>query len=355
MRNYSDRTEFRQIFNEAIDRASSVCIFGHISPDGDCLGSALSVSRYIENRKSSAGLPSDEKNSAEKDPAEKIDENNREAADIRVYLEEASEKFAYLCGFDRICHEPDEKRSCDLAIVLDCGDTSRLGKFLPMLKKAGRTLCVDHHVTNEGFAEESLIVPQASSTSELVYDLFDESYIDRETAEAVYTGLVHDTGVFRYSCTSPHTMEVAGRCMAKGIDFGEIIDDSFFSMTKNQKEALGRVLSEMETALCGKLVIGHIDAAAMDLYGVTKKEMDGFIDQLRTTRGALGAVFMYQCKNRTYKVSLRSNTDELNVAEVAALFGGGGHVRAAGCFMGPDLRGNIEKLVKEIGARLGHE
>lgn len=325
------RAEFSLAFNDAIDEAGSICILGHINPDGDCLGSTLSTMAYIKRRYADKGF------------------RNRT---VKVYLDVASEKFAYLEGFHDICHE-DSDQVYDLCIVLDCGDAARVGHFLPLLKAAKRKLCVDHHITNEGFAELSLIEQDASSTSELMADLFEERYVDRAIAEALYTGIVHDTGVFRYDCTSPHTMEVAGRCMSYGIDFGEIIDDSFFAMTAVQKAALGRVLSEMEVCLEGRIVFGHIEARTMELYGVTSREMDGIVDQLRTTRGALGAIFMYQCKNRSYKASLRSNTDELNVAAIAQTFGGGGHLRAAGCFMGPDLKDDKEKLLSEIRKQLG--
>ena len=328
------RTEFKALFNKKISNAGSVCILGHISPDGDCLGSTLSVASYIKNCFCADGKEEDR---------------------VRVYLEEASSKFAYLKGFSDICHDEKEVKAYDLCIVLDCGDTGRVGKFLPFLKAAGDSICVDHHITNEGFAASSLIEPDASSTSELVYDLFLPEYIDRDIAEAVYTGIIHDTGVFRYDCTSAHTMEIAGACMSHGIDFGHIIDDSFFAMDKNQKAVLGRVLSEMEVLLDGKIALGHIDAAAMELYGVTSKDMDGIVDQLRTTRGVLGAIFMYQCRNRTYKVSLRSNSDSFNAARTAMAFGGGGHVKAAGCFMGTDLRDDINKLVHEISLQLDSE
>ena len=325
---------FKKIFNEAIDEAGSICILGHIGPDGDCIGSALAVRSYIEERKKKRG---------------------QGLKELCVYLEEASDKFAYLKGFDGISHDTDALKAHELCIVLDCGDLSRLGKFLPYLKLSEKAVCVDHHITNDGFTELSLVEPEASSTSELVFDLFEEEYMTRALAEAVYTGIVHDTGVFRYSCTSPHTMEIAGKCMSYGIDFGDIIDDSFFSMTIDQKAVLGRVLLEMETYLDGRFVLGHIDAASMELHNVTNKDMDGIIDQLRTTRGALGAAFLYQCKNRSYKVSLRSNCDKLNVAGIAALFGGGGHIRAAGCFMGPDLRSDIKKIIDEVTKQIGSD
>ncbi len=327
----SERERFKPVFNEKIDGAKSICILGHISPDGDCIGSALSVRRYIRNRAKALGM---EKN-------------------VSVFLEEASAKFSYLEGFSEIGHDPEAAVPFELCIVLDCGDVGRLGRFQSFLKLSEEAVCVDHHFTNDGFTETSFIDAEASSTSEIVFDLFDEDYIDRKVAEAVYTGLVHDTGVFRYSCTSPHTMEVAGRCMAYGIDHGYIIDDSFFSMTPAQKFMLGDILSRMELYLGGKVVVGTVSREKLDRSGLGPKDMDGMIDMLRTTKGCVGAIFMYQCRDSGYKVSLRSNSDSLSVAAVASLHGGGGHIKAAGCFVGPDLEGNIKKLVGEIAEQLG--
>ena len=324
------RTEFKALFNKKISNAGSVCILGHISPDGDCLGSTLSVASYIKNCFCADGKEEDR---------------------VRVYLEEASSKFAYLKGFSDICHDEKEVTSYDLCIVLDCGDTGRVGKFLPFLKAAGDSICVDHHITNEGFAASSLIEPDASSTSELVYDLFLPEYIDRDIAEAVYTGIIHDTGVFRYDCTSAHTMEIAGACMSHGIDFGHIIDDSFFAMDKNQKAVLGRVLSEMEVLLDGKIALGHIDAAAMELYGVTSKDMDGIVDQLRVTEGVECAIFLYETAFQEFRVSMRSN-HIVDVSKVAAYFGGGGHIRAAGCTMSGRIHDVINNLSLHIEEQL---
>ena len=320
----------REVFNRMIREAESICILGHIGPDGDCAGSTLGVWNYIGNLCAAEGL----------------------SKETKVYLEEFSEKFAYLPGYDRICHDPDEGKAYDLCIICDCADDKRLGKFLRYQKLAKESFCADHHITNNGFADVCRILPEASSTSEVVYDLMEQAYIDRKVAECIYTGLVHDTGVFRYSCTSRHTMEIAGACMDFGIDFGEIIDDSFFAMNLNQKLILGRALSEMQSLLEGRLVFSYVSAETMKLYGVTNKDMDGIIDELRTTRGSLCAVFMYQTQNRQYKVSLRSNSDRVDVSRIAQAFGGGGHVKAAGCFMSPSPSQNIEKISAELRKQL---
>lgn len=320
----------RETFNQMIQEAQSICILGHIGPDGDCAGSTLGVRNYIGNLCRARGLEKD----------------------VQVYLEEFSEKFSYLTGYDSVSHDPGAEKSYDLCIVCDCADDGRLGKFVRYLKQAAHSFCADHHITNSGFAEVCHILPEASSTSEVVYDLMEEAYIDKAVAECIYTGIIHDTGVFRYPSTSRHTMDIAGACMDYGINFNEIIDDSFFAMNFNQKLVMGRALCELRSLLDGKFVVSFVNAETMQLYGVTSKDMDGIIDELRTTRGAVCAAFLYQTQNRQYKASLRSNSDAVDVSTIAQRFGGGGHRRAAGCFLSPGVEQNIEKLAEAVREQL---
>lgn len=354
-------TEIKKKFNEQILAANRICILGHTGPDGDCAGSTLGLRNYIRNLKNmpkslQKKVHQQDQNCMSDDKALAGEEaNGAEETEqtVQVYLEAFSEKFSYLTGYDNVCHDPEDARTYDLCIVCDCADINRLGKFAHFMETAAHSFCIDHHVTNAGFAEFSRICPDASSTCEVLYDLLEKEYVDRAVAECIYTGIIHDTGVFRYSSTSPHTMEVAGECMRFGFNFGEIIDDSFFAMTFLQKQVLGSVLSNASEWMSGRLIFASIDAKTMESYGIGKKEMDGFIDQLRTTRGALCAVFMYQTKDRQYKVSLRSNSDRLDVAKVAQVFGGGGHVRAAGCFMSPDVNLNRKKIIAEVEKQIG--
>ena len=323
----------KEQFNRMIREAESICILGHVGPDGDCAGSTLGLCSYIRSMSEALGL----------------------GKTVQVYLEEFSTKFSYLPGYEAVSHDPDTGNRYDLCIVCDCADEARLGKFSRYLSSAKLSFCADHHATNGGFADAFEIRPAASSTCEVLWDLFDETYLNRDIALCIYTGLVHDTGVFRYSCTSSHTMQIAGRCMDFGIPFSDIIDDSFFAMNLNQKLVLGRALSEMQTYLDGRLVASWISAETMKFYDVNKKDMDGIIDQLRTTRGALCAVFMYQTQNRQYKVSLRSNSDSVDVSRIAGAFGGGGHVKAAGCFMSASPSQNVEKIIAELKKQLQEE
>ena len=146
-------------------------------------------------------------------------------------------------------------------------------------------------------------------------------------------------------------MMVAGKLMEKGIDFSGIIDDSFYRKTNVQNQILGRALLESITFLDGRCIFSVIRAKDMEFYGVGSKDMDGIIDQLRITEGIECAVFMYETGNQEFKVSLRSNSI-VDVSKIAAYFGGGGHVRAAGCTMSGSIYDVINNLSSHIEKQL---
>lgn len=189
------------VLEQALEGTKSVAILGHVRPDGDCLGSTLGLYNYLL-----ASYPD---------------------VQAAVYLEEASSKFAYLKGYDEIHHETDDKEY-ELCICLDSSDEERLGEFNVYLKRAKKSLCIDHHITNTRYCQINLVAADASSASEVLFEQLNQDNVDKNTAECLYTGLIHDTGVFKYSCTSARTMEIAGFLMEKGIDFGSIIDNSFY-------------------------------------------------------------------------------------------------------------------------------
>ncbi len=312
------------VLEQMLEQTGSVVILGHVRPDGDCLGSTLGLYHYIQT--------------------------NYPAIRAAVYLEESSPKFGYLAGYDAILHETDEERY-ELCICLDCGDEERLGSFGVFLANASKSLCLDHHITNTRFCEVNLVSENASSTCEVLFEQLDEEKIDKAAAECLYTGLIHDTGVFKYSCTSARTMEIAGKLMAKGIDFGSIIDNSFYKKTYVQNQILGRALLESITFLDGKCIFSALRQSEMEFYGVNGKDMDGIIDQLRLTEGVEVAIFMYQTGSQEFKVSLRSQ-NAVDVSRIASYFGGGGHVRAAGCTMSGRIHDVVNNLSLHIAKQL---
>lgn len=310
-----------------IDQAGKIVILGHVNPDGDCVGSCLAVYNYIKEWDSSRA--------------------------VTVRLERAPSKFSYLSGFDAIETEAGEE-TYDLCICLDSSDEERLGDFKSCFDRSAKTICIDHHITNRGYAQENVIDGHASSACEVVYGQLDESRISKHVAECIYTGIIHDTGVFKYSNTSRKTMEIAGRMMEKGIDFGTIIDGSFYKKTYMQSQILGRALLESITFLDGRCIFSVVRKKDMDFYGVEKSDLDGIVDQLRVIDGIECAIFLYETGIHQFKVSLRSNSI-VDVSRIAAYFGGGGHVRAAGCTMSGSVHDVVNNLSAHIAEQLEQE
>ena len=172
------------------------------------------------------------------------------------------------------------KISGDLFISLDCGDERRLGFSEPVFQKAKETLCVDHHISNESFADTNYIVPDASSTSELVFRLLDEEKITEEIASFLYMGIVHDTGVFQYSCTSPETMEVGAALLRKGINGSAIIDGTYFEKSYVQNQMLGKALLESMMILNKKAVVSVIRLKEMEFFQAKPSDLDGIVSVL---------------------------------------------------------------------------
>lgn len=313
--------------NAYVDQAESIVILGHVNPDGDCAGSSLAVYNYLR----------------EVFPEKRVS----------VYLEPVSRKFSYLAGYDQIRHDLDDQ-IFDLCICVDSSDKERLGAYVRYFETAKRTLCIDHHVTNKGYAQENIIDGCSSSTCELLFTLLDEEKVSKTVAECIYTGLVHDTGVFKHSNTTQRTMETAGKMISKGIDFGSIIDDSFFRKTYHQIQILGRALLESILFMDKRCIFTVIRKKDMEFYGVDKSDLDGIVDQLRVIEGVEVAIFLYEVDAHTYKVSMRSNK-KVDVSRIAAYFGGGGHVRAAGCTMSGSPHDVINNLSEHIEKQLEQE
>lgn len=306
---------------EEIENAQTIAIIGHTSPDGDCVGSCTSVYQYILD--------------------------NYKDKTVQIYLQPFKEAFCFLDATKNILHEWDEKEY-DLCIAVDCGDDKRFQDFYGCFETAKRTVCIDHHISNKGYADVDIIRPEASSTCELLFDLLDYDKISKKTAESIYLGLVHDTGVFRYSNTTKHSMEVAGYLVEKGVQTQQIIDDTFYAKTYAQNQLLGRALMESILFLNGKCIVTYFKKNVLDFYGATSIDLDGIVDQLRLTKDIEVALFVYEKPNGEYKVSMRSNS-YVDVSKIASYFGGGGHVRAAGCTLPAS---SIHDVINNVSAHI---
>ncbi len=305
--------------------ARSIVIAGHIRPDGDCVGSCMAVYLYLKK-----ALP---------------------GADVRVCMEQPAAIFACIRDFDKIDTAFAINEGPDVFIALDCEKT-RLGAGEMFFDAAKKRINIDHHVSNErGCGDVNYIVPHCSSTAELVYDLMDKELVDEDIAKAVYIGMIHDTGIFQYGNTSPKTLRIAAELIEYGFDFPEIIDKTFHEKTYVQNQLLGRALLESILFMDGRCIVSAIDQKILKFYNATAEDLDGIVNQLRIIKGVECAVFMYATGNLEYKVSLRS-CKYVDVSKVAAYFGGGGHVRAAGCNMNGTFYDVINNISKQIALQM---
>lgn len=309
------------VLKEIMKGKHRVALGGHVRPDGDCIGSCMGLYLYLK----------------EKYPSVETD----------VYLEAVPDAYRIIEGTGDVKTQINENDIYDLFICLDCGDRNRLGFSLPLFESAKETVCIDHHISNEAFADKNYIVPDASSSSELVFTLLDEEKISRGTAEALYMGIAHDTGIFQYSCTSPETMEIAAKLMRKGIDQSEIIDKTYYEKTYVQNQILGRALLESMLIMDKRCIVSVIRQKSMKFFQAEPADLEGIVSQLRQTKGVEVAIFLHEVSPQKFKVSLRSK-NLVDVSEIARYFGGGGHVRAAGVTM----EGSSHDVINNITARI---
>ncbi|MGN0395343.1 MAG: bifunctional oligoribonuclease/PAP phosphatase NrnA [Coprococcus sp.] len=310
-------------FIKEIENADTIAITGHISPDGDCVGSVIGLYNYITGSYNKT---------------------------VQVYLENFSKDFMFLNGAEFVKHELDDK-VYDLCIVVDCGDAERQGIFIKYYQEAGRTMCIDHHISNQGFGDICYVDVEACSAAEALYKLMDTNKIDSAAAEALYLGIVHDTGVFKHSNTTKSAMTIAGCLIEKGARPYYVIDETFYKKTFTQNKLLGLALSKACLYSDGKIINSVLTTDDFNSLGASKLDTDGIVDQLRITEGIDVAFFMYQTGNDEYKISLRSN-NIVDVSQIACRHGGGGHIRAAGFSMtgNPDMI--VDIVVEDINKQL---
>ena len=310
---------------EILDGVKTMAIAGHIRPDGDCVGSCMALYLYIK----------------EWYPQIQTD----------LYMEDPSSVFDYIPHIEEHNNTVGQKKDYDLFVSCDASSRDRIGVAGSCFENARKTLCIDHHISNVGFADVNYVKSDVSSASEVLYGLLEEDKITQPVAMALYTGIVHDTGVFQYSSTKPETMRVAARLMETGFDFSRIIEESFYQKTYTQNQIMGRVLAESILLQDGRCIAGYLRKKDMDFYGAQPKDLDGIVSQLRLTAGTEVAMFLYELETQKFKVSLRSN-GKVDVNSIAVYFGGGGHVKAAGCEMSGSMYDVINNITAEIEKQL---
>ena len=306
---------------ELIGDAKTIGIAGHIRPDGDCIGSCMTLYNYIEK--------------------------NFPDIQVKVYLEKIKDKFLFIKNSEKIDSNGYDGTEYDLFFSLDCADLERLGLNKEFFEHAKRTACIDHHISNGGYADYNYSLPNASSACEVLYDLLDVSLFDKSIAEPMYTGIAHDSGVFRFQSTTSKTMNVAGKMLDFGINANKILEETYYKKTYAQSQVAGRLQLESVRFMDNRCIFAYATTKLMDFYGVTTKDLDSVVAQLRNIEGIEVAIFMYQIGEMKYKVSMRSQ-DLVDVSVIASYFGGGGHVRAAGF----DTVGDVHDIINNISEQI---
>jgi phosphoesterase RecJ-like protein len=252
-------------------------------------------------------------------------------------------QFEFLPGLDLLGGEPPA--APEVFVAVDCASLDRLDLLQPVFRAAGCRINVDHHATNNRFGDLNLVDPRAASSCELAYELVRAMGGVPDAAEATcfYTGIVTDTGRFQYSNTTPATLRTAADLRELGVDHNRVANEIFESASFGYLHTVGAVLARAR--LEDGVVWSWLDLR--DLNGGRLDEAEDMINLLRSVREAGVAVLLKETEPGRYKVSMRSRGD-VDVAQVAATFGGGGHAKAAG-FTAP---GGVEETMNALRVTL---
>lgn len=304
--------------------AESFLVVSHVQPDGDAISSTVVVGWLLQKLGKSAVL---------------------------INEDELPSRLSYLYQFDSIINyklSPPEQ-TYDAIIAIDCADYRRIGEVSGSFAPEAKLLNIDHHPTNNGFGAVNVIRAEAAATVEILFDLIERAGIslDLDCATAIYTGLLTDTGGFRYSNTSPRVMEIASRLLAVGVSGNELADHLLEKMTMAKLKLLQIALNRLE--FTDNLEIGWVFIGKDDLRdtGAVSEDLEGIVNYALNVDGVEVGILFKETEDGAVKASLRS-AGKANVAAIAQSFGGGGHVRAAGCRLEGPLSDAISHLVEAV-------
>jgi phosphoesterase RecJ-like protein len=310
--------------SEILHKHTNFIIAGHIKPDGDAIGASMGLALSLAKMG--------------KKPT--------------VLLELYSNKYNIIPGRQFLLHDPPDDTDAEVFITLDCADAERLGAARSLLNTVPVTVCIDHHDTNTGFAQYNFIDADASSTSEIIFDLITPLVeMDVDIASAIYAGVVSDTGGFRFSATGKTTLENSARMMETGIPFTEIYSELMNRHSFDSAKALGIVIHNARQILGGRIVYSYITRNDLKSVGATPLDLDGVVEYLMSTRGAEVALFVYE-NERVPEVKISMRSHDFHVGHFAANWNGGGHRRAAGFTTTVPIMEILSVLLEELEREL---
>lgn len=306
-----------------IDGYTEIYITGHIHPDGDCVGAAIGLRELLLAH----GIKA------------------------KILLENPPEVYSFLNGYEEIIQQNPEQ--VEVLFVVDCNDQGRFTPFLDSYNRARVVINIDHHELAKGYiSDKHWVEPEKSSTSEMIYDLFgEETVISKAAADALYTGIIFDTGGFMHSNTQESTMIAAGRLMRAGADFNFIMKRLFHRQTVNKLMAKKIALQNLCFLGGDKIAATMISYQEMQENHLSKEDTEDVVHMLAQLEEIEAAVFAAEFSKGNYKLSFRSKR-HLDVCEVAGAFGGGGHKKAAGASSDLPAGELFRQIEKEIISRL---
>ena len=310
---------------EEIKNSQSIIILTHETPDGDAIGSVLAMNLALQTM--------------EKEPT--------------MVIKDFPRIFDFLPCVDEVKKEVEMKKY-DLAISLDCADLKRLvGK--EYFENAKKTIVIDHHGSNQMYGDLNYVNPVAPACCEILVGMFEYFGIDigKEIGSCILTGIITDTGGFKYQGVTAETFEFTAELLRKGVKVSDIYRRVLEVRTRPNYELLKRTMERMEILEDGKVAFTYITKQDEEEVGAETGDHEGLVETGRTVEGVEVSIFIRQREKgeNTYKVSLRSN-NYVNVSDVCFHFGGGGHPRAAGALIQGDINQVKEKILQEVRKNL---
>lgn len=303
--------------------SKKILIISHVNPDGDALGSTCGLYKAVYNR-------------------------FKKKADMCA-LTYLSPVYNFLPNIDLAKHSYDTSLVYDLVVTVDVADIDRICDMKVLFDKAKTTINIDHHKTNNNFADYNYVVPEASSTGEVLFNMFKNSgwEIDKETAECLYTAILTDTGGFRFDNTTEDVLSAAANLVKLGANPSQIFANCYEFKSKNfvmfQNYCVGKAVFTEDDK------IAYTTVYKRDLERFNGKDdfTEGLAEQLRAIDTTDLAFVVKEVEpNKVCKVSMRSK--KYDVSKICSAFGGGGHARAAGCTIKTSVDNAVSKIIDEI-------
>lgn len=309
-----------QIIEKAKDY-KNIYLSGHIHPDGDCVGATMAMVQLLEN----AGIQA------------------------KVLLMEQPEVYNYLPMTTYV--QKECPTDVDLLITLDASDVERLGDYGSLVGQV-ETINIDHHISNTEFGHINYVDGQASSTCEMIYYMVDNSeWMSKSVAEALYTGIIYDTGAFKHTNTQPSTHMAVAELLKYGIDFNWIVSRLFYEKPFKAYKAQSLAYDRLKLMANEQVAVSWLASEDFERLELAKEHVDSIVQFMADISGIQVAAFFYSVKKGTYKISLRSR-GHVDVSKVAGAFNGGGHIKASGGSFDGEIDACIKAVVSEIEKQL---